>query len=97
MNNQTAKADQGKYRPTLVPTQLIKDVAEVRGYGNKKYGDSENWKTVEISRYNDALFRHLISYLDDPTGVDAESGIEHYKHMACNIAFICELMTKDKK
>ena len=23
---------------------------------------------------------------------DAESGIEHYKHMACNMAFICELM-----
>lgn len=24
--------------------------------------------------------------------VDTESGIPHYKHMACNMAFICEML-----
>lgn len=91
MNDQTAKADAGKIRPTLVPTQLIRDVAEVREYGNNKYGSSKNWKQVEIERYRDALCRHLLAYLDDPKSVDEESGILHYKHMACNIAFICAL------
>jgi hypothetical protein len=85
------KHDNGKHRLTLVPRRIIKDIAEVREYGNKKYGDPENWRNVEVQRYDDALFRHLLAYLDNPEGVDEESGIQHYKHMACNIAFICEL------
>ena len=89
--NQAVKADAGKLRPTLVPTQIIRDIAIVREYGNNKYGSSENWKEVEIERYRDALCRHLLAYLDDPKSVDEESGIEHYKHMACNMAFLCEM------
>ena len=89
--NQQAKADEGKLQLSLVPTQIIRDIAEVRMYGNKKYGDPNNWKQVEKQRYVDALLRHLLLYLDDPDGVDAESGIPHYKHMACNMAFICAM------
>ena len=89
--NQTAKADAGKLQLTLVPPQIIEDIAEVRMYGNKKYHDPNNWKQVEVERYRDALFRHLIAYIRDPKGVDEESGIPHYKHMACNMAFICEM------
>ena len=88
----TAKADQGKPHISLVPPQIIWDIAEVREYGNKKYHDPNNWKTVEIERYFDALLRHTLLFMEDPYGKDAESGIEHYKHMACNLAFICELM-----
>ena len=51
MNKQEAKADAGKPRLTLVPMQLIKDVAEVREYGTRKYGDPENWRQVEVQRY----------------------------------------------
>lgn len=90
-SDQTAKADAGKLKLSLVPTQIIRDIAEVREYGNNKYGSPDNWKNVEIQRYRDALFRHLLAYLDDPFGVDEESGIEHYKHMACNMAFLCEM------
>lgn len=89
-SDQTAKADAGKLQLTLVPTQIIKDIAEVRMYGNRKYGDPDNWKTVEESRYRDAAFRHFLAYLDEPDGVDEESGIAHLKHLACNIAFLCE-------
>ena len=91
MQNQTAKADDGKLQLSLVPVQIIRDISEVRMYGNKKYGDPDNWKQVEKQRYVDAFLRHLLSYLEDPTGVDEESGIKHYKHMACNMAFICEM------
>ncbi len=94
--DQTAKADAGKLQLTLVPTQIIKDIAEVRMYGNRKYGDPDNWKQVGIERYKDALMRHLIAYLEDPQGVDEESGIPHYKHLACNMAFICEMEAKKK-
>lgn len=86
------KYDTGKMRPSLVPTQLIRDVAAVRNYGVAKYSDPDNWKNVSVERYTDALCRHLLEFIDDNSSVDAESGLEHYKHMACNIAFICALM-----
>lgn len=92
--SQTAKVDAGKLQLTLVPTQIIRDIAEVRMYGNKKYHDPDSWKTVEESRYRDAAFRHFLAYLEDPDGVDEESGIPHLKHLACNIAFLCEFYEK---
>ena len=63
----------------------------VREYGAKKYGDSDSWKDVEPQRYRDAAFRHFVSYINDPSGVDEESGLPHLWHLACNIAFLCEL------
>ena len=57
-----------------------------------KNKDPDNWKTVEMRRYVDALLRHAIEFVDNPDSVDSESGIPHYKHMACNMAFICEMM-----
>lgn len=92
--DQTAKADAGKLRITLVPRQIIRDIAEVREYGVKKYTDPENWRRVEAERYRDALLRHLLAYLDDPDSVDEESGIKHLKHAACNLAFLCEMEDK---
>lgn len=97
MGDQTAKQDAGKLRLSLVPPQIIRDVAEVREYGCKKYKDPDNWKRVEIKRYRDAAYRHLLAYIEDPTGKDEESGIEHYKHLACNLAFICELERKGEE
>ena len=88
---QEAKADAGKPRLTLVPRQIIWDIAAIREYGNRKYGDPENWRTVEIERYRDAAYRHFLAYLDDPQGVDEESGLKHLWHLATNIAFLCEM------
>ena len=91
--DQAAKADAGKLQLTLVPRQIIRDIARVRTYGNNKYpeGGPENWKRVEPERYRDAAFRHFLAYLDDPDGVDPESGLKHLAHLACNVAFLCEL------
>lgn len=96
-DDQKAKADAGKPKLTLVPHQIIYDIARVREYGNAKYpeGGPDNWKQVDIQRYRDALFRHLLLYLDDPKGVDEESGISHLSHLACNCAFLCELEERD--
>lgn len=87
-----AKHDMGKPKISLVPPQILIDIAEVREFGNNKYGDSESWKKVEMHRYVDALLRHLIAFVRDPNAVDDESGIKAYKHAACNMAFICEMM-----
>ena len=77
----TAKDDKGKLKLSLVPGQVIRDIALVREYGCEKYRDPEN-----------AFYRHWVSFVEDNNSVDEESGIPHYKHCACNMAFICELM-----
>lgn len=91
MDNQEFKADNGKPRVSLVPTEIIRNVAIIREYGLKKYGEKESWKSVEPERYRDAMYRHLLAYIDDPHGVDEESGLPHLWHLACNVAFLCEL------
>lgn len=91
--DQKAKADYGKEELTLVPRRIIHDICAIRMYGNKKYpeGGPDNWKQVEIERYRNAAFRHFLAYLDDPQGKDKESGFPHLWHLACNIAFLCEM------
>lgn len=94
--DQTAKADAGKPRLSLVPMQIMFDIAEVREFGNRKYGDPENWRKVDPDRYVDALLRHTLRFVQDRRAVDKESGLTHLKHMACNVAFLCELL-KDEQ
>ena len=88
-----AKQDCGKAKLTLVPRRILWDIAAIREYGNNKYpeGVPDNWKTVEVDRYKDAAYRHFMLYLDDPHGVDEESGLPHLWHLACNISFLCEM------
>ena len=94
--DQKAKADYGKEELTLVPRRIIHDICAIRMYGNRKYpeGGPDNWKQVEIERYRNATFRHFLAYLDDPQGKDKESGFPHLWHLACNIAFLCEMEDK---
>ena len=96
-NKQEAKADIGKPQLTLVPRKILFDIARVREYGTRKYGDPENWRQVDRQRYRDAAFRHFCAYLDDPNGLDKESGLPHLAHLACNIAFLCELERRNEK
>lgn len=94
-NNQEAKADSGKPRLTLVPRKIIWAIARVREFGMKKYKQEDNWKRVEPVRYRNALFRHLLAYLDNPDGVDPESGLPILWHVATNAAFLIEMEWKD--
>ena len=94
-SDQTAKDDTDKPDLTLVPMQILYSIAEVRKYGTKKYKDPDNWKKVSAERYRKALLRHCISYIRDPDGKDAESGLPHLWHLACNVAFLCEMEEHD--
>ena len=89
-DKQDAKADAGKPRPTLVPISLLRAVTAIREYGCEKYHDPENWRKVDAQRYKDAAYRHWIAYLDGEK-VDAESGLPHLWHLACNVAFLIEM------
>lgn len=89
--DQRIKQDTGKLRLSLVPSQIIRDIAQVREYGAAKYGTAESWQSVDPQRYRDAAYRHFLSYIDDPNSVDEESGILHRKHLECNLAFLAAL------
>lgn len=91
--DQTAKADAGKLRLSLVPGILIRACAVVRMYGCWKYPDGgpDNWKQVEIERFRDAMYRHWVAYIENPRSVDPESGLPHLYHCICNLAFLAEL------
>ena len=93
VNDQTIKADAGKPKLSLVPPNIIIAIARIREYGNNKYpeGGIDNWKGVEPQRYIDAAYRHLLACKDNIWSIDKESGYPHLWHLACNIAFLCEL------
>lgn len=93
--SQTAKADKGKPKLSLVPPQIIRDIARIREYGTNKYGDPDNWKKVEVERYIDAAYRHFIAFAEDPTSIDEESGLPHLWHCECNMAFISEMLKNE--
>lgn len=92
MNDQNAKQDSGKVEITLVPMDMVETAAVVRMFGNAKYpqGGADNWKQVDVERYRNALFRHLFQYLREPYGIDRESGLPHWYHVTCNVAFITQ-------
>jgi len=97
MPDQSVKADKGKLRPTLVPSEIIRAIAVIRGYGVQKYGEQANhWDDIEIERYKDAAYRHFLNYIDNPQKADEESGLPHLWHLACNIAFLIELEKRRK-
>ena len=95
--DQTVKHDAGKLRPTLVPTKAIWAIAAVREYGVKKYGGPDGWRRVEPQRYRDALYRHLLAYLENPHGVDEESQLPHLWHLLTNAAFLADLEWPEKE
>lgn len=44
----SAKYDNGKISPSLVPPEIIEQIAKVREYGVKKYNDPENWRKASL-------------------------------------------------
>ena len=90
----SGKDHTGKLQLSLVPMQIVKDIAEVRMFGNKKYHSPDNWKQVDVSKFIDAMLRHTLEFINDHDSIDAESGLPHYKHIACNLAFICDMMNR---
>lgn len=90
-----AKDDGAKPHPSYVPVEIIEAVMRVREYGNQKYRNPNNWKTVEPERYHDAMLRHVLACWNDPYSIDPESGLMHLEHICCNAAFMLALR-KDK-
>ncbi|RWB08760.1 MAG: hypothetical protein EOQ39_18890 [Mesorhizobium sp.] len=73
------------------PTLLIEDVARVLDFGSKKYS-ANNWrKGGRWVTVLDCAFRHMNKIARGETH-DDESGLHHYAHVGCNIAFLMEFI-----
>ena len=35
------------------------------------------------------------AFAENPTGADEESGLPHLWHLACNVAFLCEMYKEE--
>lgn len=90
------KHNGGKLRLSLVPRDGTRVVARVMQKALEKYKEG-SWVNVPIAEYREAVHRHLLDYLDDPTGLDQESGLPHYAHLAANVMIIAELEEKAKR
>lgn len=91
--DQSAKADKDKLRMELIPVSAYESLGRVLTHGAKKYGP-DNWRLVETDRFVGALLRHLIAFLKDPNGVDADSGLKHTDHLLANAVFINEAVQR---
>ena len=86
----------GKARLSLVPSSLEEAVAEViyksSSLGGGKY-PLHNWrKGLPWSEVAESAMRHMRSFAQKGEDYDAESGLHHLKHAACNIAFLLEYL-----
>lgn len=87
VRDQSLKADGEKLRMELIPTSAYIGLGRVLTYGANKYAPN-SWQGVEYERYVGALIRHLVSFIDDPTGRDDESGLLHIEHLLANAVFL---------
>ena len=87
------KYDTGKPRWSLLMRGMARPllrVAEILTFGAEKYAD-DSWQTVPdgITRYRDALYRHLHEVeMNGVLAKDPESGRLHLAHVACNALFV---------
>lgn len=72
----------------------LKGVANQNSFGAAKY-EPLNWKNVEPERYENALVRHFVQYLESPESID-ESGENHLAAVIWNACAIYELMSENK-
>ena len=96
--SQSAKADAGKPRLTLVPPAAVEETAKVREYGCRKYpdGGKDNWRNVTIDRHFEAALRHIWKAANDYGKIDPESGLMHVSHALCDLSFVVQMLVEEK-
>ena len=92
------KYDKDKTKLSLIEPAFIVGLGDVLTFGAKKYG-VDNWKNAtskDVSRYKDALLRHIFAYLDGEK-CDKETNLSHLYHAACNLMFLDYFERQDMK
>jgi hypothetical protein len=79
-----------KPSPSLLPSALVLNVAQVMRLGAQKYGPF-NWRVEKVSLtvYIDAAMRHLLQFIDGED-CDPESGAPHTAHVAACMGILLD-------
>ena len=91
------KFDSAKPRMDLLPPRAMQAMARVLTYGAEKYG-ANNWHQIakeERYRYLAAPLRHIFAHLEGEEN-DPETDELHLAHAMCSLAFLTELLLKDR-
>ena len=82
------KDNNGKLRVDLVTAECIEGMAEVLGYGARKY-KANSWQNVENGKdeHYAALLRHLLAWRRGEIN-DPETNLNHIKHVLTNAMFL---------
>lgn len=84
------RENEGKTRWSLVDFEALKPMVDTLEYGAEKY-DSHNWKKgLPVTEVSESLMRHLFAFLNGED-LDAESGLPHVGHIACNAMFLSHM------
>ena len=79
------KFDKDKLDWSLMPWAQLEETVDVLMFGAARYAP-DNWKKVELERYQKALLRHVVAYSSGEK-IDPDSGFSHLSHVICNCLF----------
>jgi hypothetical protein len=92
---QGVKFDEGKTRYDLLPVEGVEAVADILGFGARKYA-ARNWEQgMDWSRPYGAALRHLMSWWAGED-FDRDSGRSHLWHAATNLFFLIAFQARGK-
>ena len=74
-----------------MPFRAMQELARVYKYGSKKYGPYNYLAGYHYSLSIDALFRHLLAWLDSEQDDVDESGMDHMAHVAWHALNLLEM------
>lgn len=90
------KFDGGKPPLSLVPRELMAQVAQVMSFGASKYG-RDNWRNgMDYTRLVSAAMRHITSW-NEGEDLDPESGLSHLAHAAAGLGFLLTYLSEPDK
>ena len=84
VDTRAVKADIGKPRLSLIPSESLLGVATVFGHGTEKYGAHNYRKGFDHTRPLDAACRHILA-IQDGEDLDLDSGLPHVYHAICSL------------
>jgi hypothetical protein len=82
--------DSGKDPLAWLPWGGLRAVSAAQVYGQKKYGDFNNYrKGLEVTRNLSCAQRHIRAYLEGKD-IDPESGVHHLGEAAVRVLFVLQ-------
>jgi hypothetical protein len=97
------KDTKGKPDLSLIPYAALVAIANIRTFGNKKYGSPSGWYNsgVDYKEFVSAAMRHIARHNDavlygNGKEEDSESGLKHLDHAITSLALAIALRDRPK-